>query len=118
MAPGPAERVGIVGVNGAGKTTILNLLRGDLEPTSGRVKRGKTVQVATLSQDTRELDALADMRVVEAVADVAQTVVVDGKEVSASQMTERMGSRAPAPTRASARSRAASAAASSSCACS
>ena len=87
----PAERVGIVGVNGAGKTTILNLLRGDLEPTSGRVKRGKTVQVATLSQDTHELDALSDMRVVEAVADVAQTVVVDGKEVSASQMTERMG---------------------------
>ena len=87
----PAERVGIVGVNGAGKTTILNLLRGDLTPTSGRVKRGKTVQVATLSQDTHELDALADMRVVEAVADVAQTVVVDGKEVSASQMTERVG---------------------------
>ncbi len=87
----PAERVGIVGVNGAGKTTILNLLRGDLTPTSGRVKRGKTVQVATLSQDTHELDALADMRVVEAVADVAHSVVVDGKEVSASQMTERMG---------------------------
>ena len=96
----PAERVGIVGVNGAGKTTILNLLRGDLEPTSGRVKRGKTVQVATLSQDTHELDALSDMRVVEAVADVAQTVVVDGKEVSASQMTERMGfTRARAYTR-------------------
>ena len=96
----PAERVGIVGVNGAGKTTILNLLRGDLEPTSGHVKRGKTVQVATLSQDTHELDALADMRVVEAVADVAQTVVVDGKEVSASQMTERMGfTRARAYTR-------------------
>ena len=96
----PAERVGIVGVNGAGKTTILNLLRGDLTPTSGRVKRGKTVQVATLSQDTHELDALADMRVVEAVADVAQTVVVDGKEVSASQMTERMGfTRARAYTR-------------------
>ena len=96
----PAERVGIVGVNGAGKTTILNLLRGDLEPASGRVKRGKTVQVATLSQDTHELDTLADMRVVEAVADVAQTVVVDGKEVSASQMTERMGfTRARAYTR-------------------
>ena len=41
---------------------ILNLLRGDLAPTSGRVKRGKTVQVTTLSQDTRELNALANMR--------------------------------------------------------
>lgn len=87
----PGERVGVVGVNGAGKTTILNLLRGDLEPTSGRVKRGKTVQVATLSQDTHELDDLSDIRVVEAVDQVAHSVIVDGKEVSSSQMTERMG---------------------------
>ncbi len=87
----PGERVGVVGVNGAGKTTLLNLLRGDLEPTSGRVKRGKTVHVATLSQDTHELDALGDMRVVEAVADVASTMMIEGREVSASQLTERMG---------------------------
>ncbi|WP_022868697.1 ABC-F family ATP-binding cassette domain-containing protein [Schaalia vaccimaxillae] len=87
----PAERVGIVGVNGAGKTTLLNLLRGNLEPTTGRVKRGKTVEVATLSQDTRELDDLADMRVVDAVADVAQVVVAGGREITATQMTERMG---------------------------
>lgn len=87
----PAERVGIVGVNGAGKTTLLNLLRGDLHPDSGRVKRGKTVKVATLSQDTHELDALADMRVVEAVAQVSQTCLVEGREISAMQMSERMG---------------------------
>ena len=87
----PAERVGVVGVNGAGKTTLLNLLRGDLHPDSGRVKRGKTVKVATLSQDTHELDALADMRVVEAVAQVSQTCRVDGREISAMQMSERMG---------------------------
>ena len=87
----PAERVGIVGVNGAGKTTLLNLLRGDLHPDSGRVKRGKTVKVATLSQDTHELDALADMRVVEAVAQVSQTCRVDGREISAMQVSERMG---------------------------
>ena len=87
----PGERVGVVGVNGAGKTTLLNLLRGDLHPDSGRVKRGKTVKVATLSQDTHELDALADMRVVEAVAQVSQTCLVEGREISAMQMSERMG---------------------------
>ena len=64
----PGERVGIVGVNGAGKTTLLRLLEGVQEPSEGRVARGKTVKVATLSQSTHELDSLADMRVVEAVA--------------------------------------------------
>ena len=83
--------MGVVGVNGAGKTTVLNLLRGEVEPTGGRVRRGKTVKVATLSQETRELDAVAGMRVVEAVADIAQVVVAGGKEITAQQMTERMG---------------------------
>jgi len=57
----PGERVGVVGVNGAGKTTLLRLLEGVQEPTEGRVARGKTVQVATLSQSTHELDALAEV---------------------------------------------------------
>lgn len=87
----PAERVGIVGVNGAGKTTLLRLLNGALEPDSGRIKRGKTVKVATLSQDTHELDAVEHRRVVEAVADIAQSITIDGKEVSASQLVERIG---------------------------
>ena len=39
---GPGDRVGIVGVNGAGKTSVLNLVAGTLEPTTGRVKRGRT----------------------------------------------------------------------------
>ncbi|ARD41136.1 ABC-F family ATP-binding cassette domain-containing protein [Actinomyces gaoshouyii] len=87
----PGERVGIVGVNGAGKTTLLRLLEGGLEPTSGRVARGKTVAVATLSQSTHELDALADLRVVEAVAQVGERVAVGGKELTASQLVERLG---------------------------
>ena len=87
----PGERVGVVGVNGAGKTTLLRLLEGVQEPTEGRVARGKTVQVATLSQSTHELDALADLRVVEAVAMVGERVVVGDKEMTAAQLVERLG---------------------------
>ena len=87
----PGERVGVVGVNGAGKTTLLRMLEGVQEPAGGRVARGKTVQVATLSQSTHELDALADLRVVEAVAMVGERVVVGDKEMTAAQLVERLG---------------------------
>ena len=87
----PGERVGVVGVNGAGKTTLLRLLEGVQQPTEGRVVRGRTVKVAALSQSTHELDALADKRVVEAVAMVGERVVVDGKELTAAQLVERLG---------------------------
>lgn len=87
----PGERVGIVGVNGAGKTTLLRLLEGVQEPTEGRVVRGKTVKVATLSQSTHELDAISEMRVVEAVAMVGEHVTVGGKELAAAQLVERLG---------------------------
>ncbi|MDM8083274.1 ABC-F family ATP-binding cassette domain-containing protein [Cellulomonas cellasea] len=88
---GPGDRYGIVGVNGAGKTTLLRLLAGRLEPTSGRVKRGKTVQVAELTQDVEDLDELADLRVVEVVEREKRTVVAGGKELTAAQLVERLG---------------------------
>lgn len=87
----PGERVGILGRNGAGKSSLLGLIAGALEPSEGVVKRGKTVELAVLSQDTKELDEVAHRRVVESVADIATHVVVGGKEVSASQLVERLG---------------------------
>ncbi|MDT0166522.1 ABC-F family ATP-binding cassette domain-containing protein [Actinotalea sp. AC32] len=88
---GPGDRFGLVGVNGAGKTTLLRLLTGEVTPRSGRVRRGKIVVVATLSQDVTELDELGDLRAVEVVERERRTTAVGGKEVTASQLVERLG---------------------------
>ncbi|VEI13031.1 ABC-F family ATP-binding cassette domain-containing protein [Trueperella bialowiezensis] len=87
----PGERIGILGANGAGKSTLLGLLAGRIEPTAGTVKIGKTVNVAVLSQNTRELDEVAHRRVVESVADIKPHVEIGGKPVSASQLVEQLG---------------------------
>lgn len=88
---GPGDRYGLVGVNGAGKTSLLRLLSGRLAPDAGRVKRGKTIRVAELRQDVEDLDEVADLRVVEVVEAEKRSVVVGGKELTASQLVERLG---------------------------
>ncbi|MDO8338168.1 MAG: ABC-F family ATP-binding cassette domain-containing protein, partial [Microcella sp.] len=87
----PGERTGILGVNGAGKSTLLGLVTGDVTATTGRVKRGKTVRVATLSQSLEELEDLDDERVSDVVARSRTTYVAGGKEMTPSQLLERLG---------------------------
>ena len=91
---GPGDRVGIVGVNGSGKTSLLRLLAGSLDADSGlraegTVVRGKTVQLAHLSQELAELDP--DQRVREAVEEVALRIRAGDRELSAGQLLERLG---------------------------
>ena len=88
---GPGERTGILGVNGAGKSTLLSLVTGDLKPTSGRVKRGKTVKVATLTQQLAELEDIATDRVSDVIGRYRTSYVAGGKEMTPGQLLERLG---------------------------
>jgi ATPase subunit of ABC transporter with duplicated ATPase domains len=86
---GPGDRVGIVGVNGSGKTSLLRLLAGEREPDAGVVKIGQTVQAAYLSQEVAELPA--GLRVLEAIQEVAQRIQVGDRDLTAGQLAEMFG---------------------------
>jgi ATPase subunit of ABC transporter with duplicated ATPase domains len=87
----PGERLGLVGVNGAGKTTLLKLLNGEILPDAGKVKRGKTVVTAVLTQEVKELDDVKDLRVIEVIEREKRSFNVGGKEFSAGQLVEQLG---------------------------
>ncbi|TDB96506.1 ABC transporter ATP-binding protein [Nonomuraea longispora] len=86
---GPGDRIGLIGVNGSGKSSVLRLLAGTVKPDDGRVVRGKTVRLAHLSQELAELDP--ERRVLESVEEIRKYLQVGKKEWSASQLLERLG---------------------------
>jgi len=95
---GPGDRVGIVGANGTGKTTLLRLLSGALRVPSagpvastGNVVTGSTVQLGYLTQEPPPVDP--DLRVLEAAEQVRSSAVIGKRELSASQLLERLGLR-------------------------
>ncbi|MEV8389689.1 MULTISPECIES: ABC-F family ATP-binding cassette domain-containing protein [unclassified Streptomyces] len=93
---GPGDRIGLVGVNGAGKTSLLRALaeaartQGDVQPAAGKVVVGRTVKLAYLSQEVTELKP--SLRVLEAVQQVRDRVDLGkGREMTAGQLCEQFG---------------------------
>lgn len=85
----PGERIGLVGVNGSGKTTLLRTIAGEHALTAGKRIEGRTVRLGWLRQELDDLDPT--MRVLDAVEDVASYITLGKKEISASQLAERLG---------------------------
>ena len=88
---GPGDRIGIVGENGTGKTTLINLIQKKIAPTSGFVKVGKTVKFAVLSQHLDELTAAGDDRVRQVAGRFGHAIMLDGKDQTPKQLLERLG---------------------------
>lgn len=84
------EKIGIVGPNGIGKSTFINLITEQIRPDSGRVVVGQTIQFGIYSQSG--MKAKDDMRVIDIIREVADVIELDnGKEMSAHQFLSYFG---------------------------
>jgi len=87
----PGERTGILGANGVGKSTLLGLISGVVEPSSGSISRGTTVKLSVLDQKLDSLAAVRGDRVSEVIARKKTSYRADGVEMTPGQLLERLG---------------------------
>ena len=82
------DRIGIVGKNGMGKSTLINILNGKLEPDSGTVEIGETVKIGCFSQDDSHMDP--SMKAIDYIKEESDYITTaDGTKITASMMCER-----------------------------
>ncbi|MGE8077806.1 ABC-F family ATP-binding cassette domain-containing protein [Peribacillus loiseleuriae] len=82
------DRIGIVGQNGTGKSTLLNILAGRVQIDSGVIETGQTVKIGYYTQESEDMDD--SMRMIEYIRETAESIALkDGTYISAAQMLER-----------------------------
>lgn len=81
------DRVGIIGHNGCGKSTLMNIITGRLAPDSGTVEIGDTVKIGVFAQENGEMDE--NMRVIDYIKEIAEYVPTADGRITASQMLEK-----------------------------
>lgn len=82
------DRIGIIGKNGIGKSTLINILNGKLNPDSGHIEIGETVKIGCFSQDDAHMNL--EMRAIDYVKEVSDYIETsDGQKITASQLCER-----------------------------
>ena len=85
---GRHDRIGIIGQNGTGKSTLLNIMAGCLIPNQGRIEIGETVKIGYFSQENAAINE--ELRVIDYVKEEAELInTLDGGVITASQMLER-----------------------------
>jgi len=90
----PEDRVGIIGPNGVGKSTLLDLIAGRRQPHGGRLELGSTVKLAYFDQHSHQLldgtDAAGrERKLIDVVKEAASSIELEGSSLSASQLLER-----------------------------
>lgn len=88
---GPGDRIGLIGSNGGGKTTLLNAARGLVRPQAGRVKTGQTVVFGVLSQRLEELAPFEDELVRDLLKRYKRVITIGKKEYTSASILEDLG---------------------------
>lgn len=81
------QRVGIIGNNGCGKSTLIKMIAGLIEPDTGSIEIGETVKIGYFAQEEQDMDD--SLRVIDFVKDIAEYIPTKDGRISASQMLER-----------------------------
>jgi ATP-binding cassette subfamily F protein uup len=81
------DRIGIIGANGIGKSTLLKIIAGDLQPDRGNVNIGDTVKIGFFRQENEDIDE--SMRVIEYIRSQAEYITNDDGQISAAKMLEK-----------------------------